>query len=191
MNGFEVYKYYAALKAHFTSKKYNAFAYQGKTRGTTWDKYEARNDRPFFERVAKHHDPRGYLLANILHNSQFWIGGNDESDAIYAAWKGRVDGLMYHFEIDLGRLDLAKDVKVKKGTVPGLIQKFLNRKISLETLTILLDILPVEEKWKAVLGDDLIVDQVVHLTRKYRPFLSYSKSTCKSLIITLCMKKSS
>ena len=48
MDGFKAYKYYMAIKLHFTSLKYNVFETRGHVKGTR-DTFNSRNDRYIFE----------------------------------------------------------------------------------------------------------------------------------------------
>ena len=44
MNEFETYKLYISLKNHFSSKSYNHFKYQGKSR-VNFDSFQKRKDK--------------------------------------------------------------------------------------------------------------------------------------------------
>ena len=51
MDGFKAYRYYLAIKLHFTTDKFNVFENRGSVRGTR-EAFNARNDRYIFEKLA-------------------------------------------------------------------------------------------------------------------------------------------
>ena len=51
VNGFKAYKYYMAVKLHFTTDKYNVFDTGGKGKGSV-DAFKRRSDRFHFENIA-------------------------------------------------------------------------------------------------------------------------------------------
>jgi len=65
MSAFECYKEYVALKNHFTQKSYDYVKYNGKT-SVKADSFNSRKDKIFFEKLAKHKDPKGFLIANLV-----------------------------------------------------------------------------------------------------------------------------
>lgn len=182
MSGFKAYQTYTALKAHFASGTYDAFQFKGKTKGGTWENYEKRNDRRFFEHVGSHHDMLGYLLANIVENRQFWIGDIDVANDTYARWRGRIDTLDYQFKEDLKRINLREVVKIKDGQLPDLIMAYMNRKICIETLTILIEILGLRANFDARIKVRPIWVEIDQRTRGYHPFLKYSKEKFKDIV---------
>jgi hypothetical protein len=48
MDGFKAYRYYLAIKLHFTTDKFNVFENRGNVKGTR-EAFNARNDRYIFE----------------------------------------------------------------------------------------------------------------------------------------------
>jgi hypothetical protein len=64
---YEAYKDYLALRNHFNNEKYDYFLYNGKVSGSVAS-FEKRKDRFFFEKLAKHRDPHGLMVANFVYN---------------------------------------------------------------------------------------------------------------------------
>jgi hypothetical protein len=68
MDGFKAYRYYLAIKLHFTSDKFNVFENRGNVKGTR-EAFTARNDRYIFEKLAnKYNDDREiiqFFVANF------------------------------------------------------------------------------------------------------------------------------
>ena len=68
MSAFDVYSIYLGVKTHFTSKKYDYFRYEGRTR-TSEEKFNKRNDRYFFEKLSKKftkEEIEQYFVSNFL-----------------------------------------------------------------------------------------------------------------------------
>ena len=78
MDGFKAYKYYMAVKLHFTSKKYNVFETRGHVKGTR-DAFNSRNDRYIFEKLAQKYADDKEIIQFFVSNFAY---GNDT--AIYA-----------------------------------------------------------------------------------------------------------
>lgn len=188
MSGFKAYQTYCSLKAHFLSDGYDAFQYKGRTKAATWDNYLKRNDRRFFDYVGSHHDTLGYLLANMVENRQFWIGETEIANEVYTLWRGRIDTLDYVFKEDLKKLNLREDIKVKSGQLPGLVMAFLNRKICIETLTILIEILGLRANFDARITVRPIWEDIEQRTRRYHPFLRYNKDLFKDMVKDILKK---
>ena len=95
LRGFDVYKTYLALKRHFNSDRYNYFNYSFKNRGVSarYTTYQNRNDRYFFENLAKelkkHEEVEGFLVSNFVYNSNMWVGEmyGDEAKRTHNKWR--------------------------------------------------------------------------------------------------------
>ena len=101
LRGFDVYKTYLALKRHFNSARYNYFNYSFKNRGVSarYTTYQNRNDRWFFENLAKdykkHDEIEGFLVSNFIYNPSMWVGEmyGDDSKRIHNEWKRKTESL--------------------------------------------------------------------------------------------------
>ena len=54
MEAFQAYKTYVAIKNHFTSKTYDFFKYNGRTKASR-STFEKRNDKYFFSKLIQFH----------------------------------------------------------------------------------------------------------------------------------------
>src|SRR4051812_5248294 len=93
LDAYEAYVLFLALKRHFTTKDYCFFKYHGKIR-TSVKAFEARNDRYFFQKLSKHEDPKGYLLAACTREdpNKLFIGSlvrDNRYEQIYQDWRKR------------------------------------------------------------------------------------------------------
>src|SRR5258708_539129 len=108
MNAFEAYNLFNSLKLHFSSQRYDFFKFNGKIK-TTIHAFNKRKDRYFYEKLAKHQDPKNLILANIIDgNLPNWIGDivkSEDIDRIYQNWLKRQESLSYIYKHDLSKLD--------------------------------------------------------------------------------------
>jgi len=185
---YEAFVTYLALKSHFTSKDYDYFKYNGKVR-TSLESFENRRDKFFFAKLARKKEVREYIVANfIVPNPSTWIGdlvNESKSEDNYMDWKKRTQSLAYYFEEDLKKLltSLDENVRVKDSQHPYLLKMLLRKKISIETLVILDDLLGFFPMWSRKLGDDVMWEDICNLCTKYRPFLQYDKKKMRAIAL--------
>ena len=186
MNSFECYVTYLALKSHFSSKDYDYFRYHGKVNASI-DSLRARKDRFFFEKLAKHNDPRGFLLANLVSNPHSYVRDlayNEDAKTIYTKWLKTKESLSYHFTEQLKTLDddLRSTLVPVSAQHPQIIREYLGGRISLETLCIIVNITNAIPYWEKQQLNDPIFNDVVWLIKKYTPFIGYDKEKLTNLI---------
>lgn len=188
MNGYEVYKCYIALKNHFNSDTYDYFRYSGKTRANKIT-FQRRNDKHFFDVVARHKDPMHYILANIVESGpDLWVGdiANEQmAETNYNKWLGRQQSLTYRFKQDIDGIDdpLDNNLIVKDGQHPILLQMYVHNQVSMETLIILNDLCKFFGHWNRRIEDKVIWPRIYKTCKKYRPFLEFDKNKFKQLVI--------
>ena len=78
MDGFKAYKYYIAIKLHFTKDNFDVFKNRGNVKGTR-DAFNARNDRYMFEKLARKYPVDRDLIQFYVANFAY---GNDA--AVYS-----------------------------------------------------------------------------------------------------------
>ena len=187
MNAFECYKEYTAIKQHFTKPTYDYFKYNGKLK-LNFQSFEKRKDKIFFEKLAKHSDPKGMLVSNLVHDNKLWIRDIAYSDAAekrYMDREKRLQSLTYSFKEELEQLDdeFDKNFKAENGTHPYLMRLYLGGKISLETMVILVDLVKCSKHWNDKLAYDPIAEDVLIKIVKYRPFLQYDREKVKEIVV--------
>lgn len=186
-NAFDVFKDYIALKNHFTTKSYDYFKYQGKSKSITVDKYNQRKDKVFFMKLAKHKDYRNFLVANFIEGKS-WIGDlayNEQAQTTYTSWLKRTQSLTYIFTNEIEHLDddFDKNFVVTDNQHPYALKLYLQKKISIETLVILIDIVRCFSHWQKNLEHDIVwKDESLKLV-KYKPFIHYEKSKLKKILL--------
>ena len=186
MDGFKAYKYYMAIKLHFTSSKYDVFEPRGPVKGTR-DTFLSRNDRYIFEKLAQKYDDREiiqFFVSNFAYGNDTAIYGNSEAEELYSEWQRRKQSITKIFIDDLTNIMNMCDVhrfttdgilKSKNGELPVLTSMFLSGKITIETMRMIDDIEPFLHSWendpmlKIVMGDKLL------RAEKLKGFVKYDK----------------
>lgn len=187
IDGFKVFKYYTALKLHFTSPKFDVFTNRGRMRGSR-EKFLKRNDCRLFEKVARHvKDDKTciqYLASNFMYRNPDMIWNDEYSDRNYALYVNRKQSITRVFENDLDVLANSQiTYNFDTNSIPDIIGMWLTDKISLETVVILNDFDDIVSKMKTrehislLLGNDLL------LIEKAKKFVKYDSYKVMSYYI--------
>lgn len=184
-NSFQWYVKYLAMKKHFTSDEYNYHKYNGKIRAS-YDKFRTRNDAYFFEKLSNKENPEKLILANIIVKPNIWIREivEQEGEDRYVNWQGKIDSLSRIFKTELNLLDdnfQANFTSVNKQH-PLLLTMYLQKKISLETLTILSNIANIFPYWEKEVVDKIVAGDIIRLIKKYKPFLEIDEKKFKDIV---------
>jgi hypothetical protein len=189
---FDVYKTYLSLKNHFTNESYDYFKYGGKSRASV-NSFNKRRDRYFFERCSrKMSDDQivDFFLSNFIlcdDPQKVWIGELIQTgEENYVDWKKKNQSLTYVFCNEVEEVFSGKSFdsmfECRSGQHPEILKEHLRKNISLETLTILDQLLSFSKKFDKVLTD-LVWKTVSHKIKKYRPFMvNIDKHKFKSLL---------
>jgi hypothetical protein len=187
MTPFEAFREYLALKSHFCTKTYDYFKYNGKMKSATPSSYDGRRDKLFFMKLAKHKDPKGFLVSNFVHSDRSWIGDlayNEEAQNNYMNWQKRIQSLSYTFSSELSKLNDEFDSNfIIKETHPYILVLYLRKEISIETLVILTDLARCISYWNKNMQGDPVWDEVSLKIQKYKPFMQYEKNKFKSIVV--------
>lgn len=183
---FEIYMYYLALKRHFTTD-YDFFKYNGKVKANQ-QSFENRKDKYQFYKLSKRKDAKEFILANMLFDPTLWIGDlldNEKAEEVFTEWTKRQQTLSYVFKNDLSELndDFNSNLLVKDGQHPRLLQLYNMRRVNLETLVIIDDLVHNFSYWEKKISDPIIFPSINRLVGKYRPFMSYDKKRMKSILL--------
>jgi hypothetical protein len=184
---FEVYCDYVALKQHFTTESYDYVKYQGKMR-LKYETFEKRNDKYSFEKLSKHKDPHGFLLANMVHDPKVWVGTlvrSTDAEKIYEDWRKRQQSLTYTFRDEIGCLenDFNSNFICSDGKHPPLLKKYIRDEISFETLCILLHLTSANKHWDDRMKYDVIWREKSLRISKYTPFISFDENKLKKILL--------
>lgn len=184
---FNWYVKYLAMKKHFTSDGYDYHKYNGKIRAS-YDKFRTRNDAYFFEKLSRKENPEKLMLANMLVKPTVWIREivEDEGEERYVDWQRKIQSLGRIFTIDLDQLDhnYQANFTSVNGQHPLIMTQYVQKKISLETLTILATMSNIFPYWEKEIVDKIIAYDIMRLIRKYRPFLDIDEKKFKHIVKT-------
>jgi hypothetical protein len=189
MNQYEVYLLYVSLKAHFLNPSYDYFKYAGKgkkVRATT-ESFRARPDQKFFEILANHKNPKGFILANMIVNKGVYIIDllySDQAETIYREWLRVKESLTYQFSSDLGKFSdrFNSSLICTSKSHPELMRMYMRGDIRIETVCIICDLTKCLVYWRKKLGGDPIFDDLDMLITKYSPFLEWDRLKIKKVM---------
>ena len=188
MNGFEVYKIYLAIKLHFTSKNqsYDYHRHAGKTTARLGT-FTKRRDRYFFHKLSRTYSDNNianYFISNFISNTNLWVGDiiGKSGDENYKSWSRRIESLHYYYEQDIDyilnmitdKLSFDDIFTSKVGQHPPILKYFLSKKINIETLIILDDILKFSKRLNKSIKEKVIWPKLYDRMIRYKPFLKYN-----------------
>lgn len=186
---FQAYSAYLGLKMHFT-QSYDWFKYYGRVNAKE-QTFETRRDRYSFVKLAGKKDPIGMIVANLLANTNAWVGeiNSPEGDTIYLAWKKRQESLIYSFKEDLkkisknydedGELTVDKLLIVPKGEYPILLDALVSNQCNIETVVLVNTLFNFTKYWDSEIIDPVLWAENKRIIQKYKPFLEYDKEEVK------------
>jgi hypothetical protein len=187
MTPFEAYQTYLAIKNHFTTDWYNYFKYNGKT-NAKHESFKTRKDVFVFAKLARHKDPKGLCISNIIKDPKIWskhLVYSDDCERTYTEWLKKHQALVNVVRNDLSKLDenFDSNFKVTDGQHPILLKLYMSDEIEPETLCILVDLVGCMKYWNKELKDDVLWNDIQSFITKYTPFLEYDKSKVKTLVV--------
>jgi hypothetical protein len=182
--GFVAYRDYLAIKRHFTSS-YDYFKYNGKV-NVSQESFVSRKDAYQFQKLSKKKDYKNLILANIVENPKAWVGSllEETGESIYLSWKKRNDAITHHINDNLDKLndDFKFNFVSIQGQYPHLINLYMQKKVSLELITILTKITNSSEYWNKTVVDKVVFPDIINKIDNYHPFLIYSTEKVKKVI---------
>lgn len=188
MTPFEAFQLYMAVKNHFTTDYYDYFKYNGKT-NVKRESFNNRNDVYLFAKLARHRDPKGLLVSNLIINSKVWsreLVFSTECEQIYVEWLKRQQSLSHTIKSDLSKLldDFNSNFIVSnKGQQPKILQLYMANKIQPETLCVLVKMTACLSYWSKQMEGDIIWEEYKKFILKYTPFIEYNAEKIKEIVI--------
>lgn len=190
--GYDAYTLYLGIKLHFHSKDYDFIKYNGKVKSDI-NSFLKRKDKYHFGKLFKTHkqELQDFYIAN-LSLKDLWAGDllDNECVKVYKDWKNRNQKLSYLFETEVADLlrkrNINKVLEVKNGQHPILLKEFLGKKISLETMCILDEIIGYTNDWERLISENLVYPDIQNKINKYKSFVSVDIKKYKGVLIELC-----
>jgi hypothetical protein len=182
---FSAYVKYLAFKRHFTTDSYDYFKYNGKVRASI-DSFQSRNDSFFFLKLARKDDYENIILANMIEKPDIWVRDilEQEGHNRYIKWKKRMDSLGYIFKSDINTMldEYEDNFVVRDGQHPHIMTMMLQKKISLETFTIMTHLANIFPYWDKKIVDKVVSRDIMKKSRKYKPFLDLDWNRYKTYV---------
>lgn len=191
--GYDAYTLYLGIKLHFHTDTYDFIKYNGKVKSDI-NSFLKRKDKYHFGKLYKTYkqDLQDFYVANLSFKD-YWAGDllDSECDKRYKEWKNRNQKLSYMFKTEVSDLlrkkHINKVLECKNGQHPILLKQYLAKKLSLETLCIMDDIINMcDNEWNALISEQLVYPEVYRLIKKYKTFLEYDYPKYKKDLIDLC-----
>jgi hypothetical protein len=191
--GYDAYTLYLGIKLHFHSKDYDFIKYNGKVKSDI-NSFLKRKDKYHFGKLFKTHkqELQDFYIAN-LSLKDLWAGDllDNECVKVYKDWKNRNQKLSYLFETEVSDLLRKKNInqvlEVKNGQHPILLKQFMGKKISLETICIMDEIIGFTKDWERLISETLVYPDIQNRINKYKSFISVDYKKYKELLKELCI----
>ena len=191
MTGYEAFCLYNSLKLHFNSDSYDYFRYNGKV-NTSVGAFENRKDKWHFYKLSRRFTNvdicRDFLVANLVHNHDVWVGHllTNEADVEYRKRQKVIQSLTYTFTNEIGSLmnhSSPNDLFIsQEGQYPELLQKLLHDEISIETVCILNQLLQFLPTWDKKITDTIHYPNISRKIKKYTPFVPFDTTKYKLIL---------
>lgn len=176
---------FKSLKLHFTTEAYDYFKYNGKVKDSKalQQKFLQNNQRFYFAKLAKHENPEGLVVANLLIDPKMFIGDvvSPEGLLAYSEWKGRQARLSYLFTEEMTTNDNYKNIlKRSESGLPFLIHELIGRRLTPEVVIMVDGLIGRLDKWST--DQHPLMQKIQLRLRKYRPFVKYDKDKAKATL---------
>lgn len=194
MDEFSVYRFYLALKLHFTTDNYDVIKQQGKVRATKKSLYK-RKDISFIKRIATTYNDEevvNFLIANFVSGDRWGGLFDQQAKETYLLWKKRIESLTYTFTKEIEQcFQYAEDncisfnsliFNITNNTHPYIIRAYLGNSISIETIVILDQLFDFVSTYDNSLDDKIVWPDISRLIKKYTPFLKIDKEKYHAII---------
>lgn len=194
MDGYKAYRYYLAVKLHFTRDSYDIFEKRGAVKYTR-DQFDRRNDRMIFEKIAKKYPKDSelvqYYVSNIAYGNESPVYEIEESEGYYLNWIKRKESITQVFKNDLSIIlnDAYKNDLKKESIIdftfnqqPSILTLYLGKRISLESVSILNDFLLLTELWTMSGFVMTFWESEIKRIYKAKRFIKYDKERIYPLI---------
>lgn len=194
VDGFKAYKYYMAIKLHFTRDSFDVFKNRGAIKGTR-EAFNARNDRYIFEKLARKYpvdkDLIQFYVANFASGNDAVVYAYEEAEDYLVQWNRRKQSITKILSDDCNKILLdAYKRKIKKESIfnftlnqyPSILNLYLGKQISLETVRIIDDMSPMVESWKENASMFLLWENEIRRIQKAKGFVKYDTNKVSDVL---------
>ena len=188
MEAIDTYLMYCAMKAHFGKTDYDFVTYHGKTR-IKRDSFYKRKDRSFFVKISQKYKTeeniKNYFVSNFIKDGKGYV--SNFSDENYEEWKDKRANFYNQFTLEIS--PLVKNFNplfvIKDDEHPILLKEYLGKRVSLETLIILDELVQFSKTWNKKLSEDYIWQDIKKLMNNYKRFLTLDKERYRMNLLNL------
>lgn len=184
ISGLHAYKYYTAVKLHFTSDKFNVFENRGHIK-CSQDALDKRNDRFIFEKLGRKFNTDKELIqffaSNFIYGNSNVIYAGTESDSNYIEFIRRKQSISRVFEEDCDKIietgcNVDQLIKFTNNEQPVILSLYLGNIITIETLIILDSILGFINEWKEETLYMMIMGDTIRIIDKSKGFVKFDST---------------
>ena len=187
MRAVDVYLMYCALKAHFKGT-YDYHRFSGQTK-VSRESFWKRKDRFFFTKTAYKYDDEevlNFFVSNFIQDRKGYIANFNEKN--YEDWVQRKKMFYELFSQELQPFvkNFNPLFECKNNQHPLLLKEYLGKRISLETMIILDELVEYGKKWdKELTWDDFVWPDVKKLMNNYKGFLTIDAERYRMKLLNL------
>ena len=187
MRAVDVYLMYCALKAHFKGT-YDYHRFSGQTK-VSRESFWKRKDRFFFTKTAYKYDDEevlDFFVSNFIQDRKGYIANFNEKN--YEDWVQRKKMFYELFSQELQPFvkNFNPLFECKNNQHPLLLKEYLGKRISLETMIILDELVEYGKKWdKELTWDDFVWPDVKKLMNNYKGFLTIDAERYRMKLLNL------
>jgi hypothetical protein len=192
MDGYKAYRYYLAIKLHFTTDKFNVFTNHGAVKYSR-ERFSNRNDRYIFDKLArKFKTDKEYiqfLASNYMYGNPDVVYSGQEAEDNYIEYIRIKQSITKIFNDDtqiILREFEKNNINCTNNQLPIIISLYISNKIKLESLRILddklnlLHNLKMENQTLYKMFDDLL-----RVVEKSKGFVKYDNTKTNPIIENL------
>lgn len=196
IKAYDAYTMYLGIKMHFRSKNYDFVRYNGKVK-SSYEKFQTRNDRYFFEKLARKYsgeDLQMLYVANFLEEPDIWIGSLFDEVAInrYYGLRRRVESMSYNFDQEIQSISnhkFSELISCKDGQHPKLLLMYMRKEISPETILILNEVFDLFKRWDKHLKNDILWEEIRKKCLRYGSFIDTIVKANRSNFVAILKKR--
>lgn len=192
MKAIDVYLMYCALKAHFQGD-YDYHKFSGQTKIKRQSFYK-RKDRIFFVRLSTKYSDKeilNYLVSNFIQDRSGYIANFNDKN--YEDWlqKRKTFYELFSEEMKPFVKNFEPLFECKDSQHPLLLKEYLGKRVSLETMIVLDDLVEFSKRWdKELVWDDFVWPDVKKLVNNYKGFLTIKTDKYRIRLLKLIEESS-
>ena len=193
MEPIDVYLMYCAMKAHFGKNDYDFITYNGKSR-VSRNSFYKRKDRYFFVKLSRKYkeydDIKNYMVSNFIVEQRGYVANFNDKN--YETWKDKRNNFYNIFTEEIRPFvnNFNPIFEAKKNEHPLLLKEYLGKRVSIETLIVLEELVDFTKSWNRIMLEDYIWYDIKKLMKNYKRFLTIDKNRYRIQLLKLIEESS-